>query len=140
MACTSQEAQEPVCLVESFRPYQSTTQSPPQVTHSNVDSAGTRALLKSVLLHGVGIYTADCSFQWSQPIFTADRPGGKSLLLTCQHKSRFNYRKRGVHSPWWRLHLKSPAWVKGEACATGPYRTPTTLGPSTKPGRGNSST
>ena len=56
---------------------------------------------------------------------------GKSLPLICQQQPRLNY-KRKVYSAHTKGALEYPAWVIRGRCATGPYRTPTTLGHTTK--------
>ena len=64
---------------------------------------------------------------------------GKSLPLTCQQQPRLNYKRR-VHG----AHTKGTPWVptlgNRGGCATRPYRTPTTLGNTTKTWSQSSST
>ena len=64
---------------------------------------------------------------------------GKFLPLTCQEQLRLNYKRR-VYS----VHMKGTPRVHSMddrgVCATGPYRTPTTLGRETKTGSQSSST
>ena len=58
---------------------------------------------------------------------------GKSLPLTCQHQPRLNY-KWGVYCPHTKGMPLMPSLGDRGGCATGPYRTPTTLGHMTKTG------
>ena len=64
---------------------------------------------------------------------------GKSLLLFCQQQPSLNYKRR-VYS----AHTKGAPWILSlrarGGCATGPYRTPTTLGHTTKTESHSSST
>ena len=56
----------------------------------------------------------------------------KSLLLTCQHQSRPNYKQRVYYSAHTKGTPGVPSLGDRGGCATGPYRTPTTLGHVTK--------
>ena len=62
---------------------------------------------------------------------------GKSFPLTCQQQPSLKY-KRMVYSAHKKCVPQVPSMVIGDA--TGPYRTPTTLGHTTKTGSQNSST
>ena len=64
---------------------------------------------------------------------------GKSFPLTCQQQSKLNYKRR-VYSAHVDGTPQVPILGDSGSCATGPYRTPTTLGHSTKIGSHRSST
>ena len=55
----------------------------------------------------------------------------KSLPLTCQQQPRLNYKRR-VYSAHMKGAPRVPSLGDRGGCATGPYRTPTTLGHTTK--------
>ena len=79
---------------------------------------------------------------WSQPVLAAVRSRDKLFPLMCQQQSRLNYNRR-VYKPLQGVggmcpSSAQPGWLGG--CATGPYRTPSTLGHTSKPGRCSSST
>ena len=63
----------------------------------------------------------------------------ESLPLICQQQSSLNYKRR-----LYTAHMKGAPWGPSlgdnEGCDTGPYRTPTTLGHTTKTGSHSSST
>ena len=61
---------------------------------------------------------------------------GKSLPLTCQQQPRLNYKRR-LYSAHWK---GVPSLGERGGCVTGPYRTPTTLGHTTKTQSQSSST
>ena len=79
-----------------------------------------------LVLHGGWRLVAGCHNQSLQVTGL-----GKSLPLTCQQQPRSKY-KRWVYS----AHIKGAPWIPSlgdrGGCATGPYRTPTTLGHTTK--------
>ena len=56
---------------------------------------------------------------------------GKSLPLICQQQPRLNY-KRGEYSAHTKSASRVPSLGDRGGCATGPYRTPTTLGHAIK--------
>ena len=56
---------------------------------------------------------------------------GKSLPLTCQQQPRLNYKRRG-YSAHMEGTPRVPSLGDKRGCATVPYRTPTTLGYTTK--------
>ena len=56
---------------------------------------------------------------------------GKSLPLVCQQQPRLNYKRR-VYSAHMKGTPQVPSSGDRGGCATGPYRTPTTLGHTTK--------
>ena len=87
-----------------------------------MDSAGTRAPLKEVLLHGVGPCTADPP-QWL-PVLVAHQLEGKSFPLMCQQQSKLNYNGR-VYTSYRVGGCASGLSILGEhgGCATGPSRT-----------------
>ena len=64
---------------------------------------------------------------------------GKSLPLICQQQPRLNYKKR-VYLAHTKGAPQIPRLGDSGSCATGPYRTPTTLGHTTKTQSQNSST
>ena len=64
---------------------------------------------------------------------------GKSLPLTCQQQSRLNYKRR-VYSAQKKGTPRVPSLGDRGGCATGSYRTPTTLGHTTKTWSQSSST
>ena len=106
------------------------------------DSAGTRALLNK-----------SCSVEWAQLILyggqrlVVNRHSqplqlislGKSLPLTCQEQSRLNCKRR-MYTAHMVGTLQVPSLGDRGGCTTGPYRTPTILGHSSKTGSCNSST
>ena len=97
LACTTQETPEPVHPVDTYRPGQSTTTLP---------------------LHNWSFVEAEAGGQWTQPALAADSLG-KSLPLTCQHQSRFNYKKR-VYSAHMKGTHQVPSLGDRGDCATGP--------------------
>ena len=64
---------------------------------------------------------------------------GKSFPLTCQQQSRLNYKKR-VYSVHMKGTPRVPSLGHRGGCATGPSRTPTILGHTTKTQSHSSST
>ena len=64
---------------------------------------------------------------------------GKSLPLTCQQQARLNYKRR-VYSAHVKGSLQVPSFGDRGSCASGPYRTPTTLSHNTQTGSQSSST
>ena len=64
---------------------------------------------------------------------------GQSLPLTCQQQPRLNYKRR-VYSAHMKGAPQVPSLGDRGDCATGPYRTPTILGHTTKTGSQSSST
>ena len=112
LACTTQETPEPVYPVDSYRPLWSSTALPLH-SWSSMEGRGWRLVVsghrQSLQLIGLG----------------------KPLPLICQQQPRLNYKGR-VYS----AHTKGAPRVHSlgdrGGCATGPYRTPTTLGHTTK--------
>ena len=64
---------------------------------------------------------------------------GKSLPLICQQQPRLNY-KRKMYSTHTKSTPQVPSWGHKGGIVTGPYRTPTTLGHTTKTQSQSSST
>ena len=56
----------------------------------------------------------------------------KSLPLTCQQQSRLNYKRTVVYSAHTKDIPQVPSLGDRGGCVTGPSRTPTTLGHTTK--------
>ena len=56
---------------------------------------------------------------------------GKSLPLTCQQQPNINYKRR-VYSAQRKGTSQVPSLSDRGGCATGPYKTPTSLGQNTK--------
>ena len=64
---------------------------------------------------------------------------GKSLPLICQQQQRLNYKRR-VYSAHMKGAAQVPSLGDRKGCATGPYRTPATLGHTHKTQNQSSST
>ena len=64
---------------------------------------------------------------------------GNSFPLICQQQPRVNYKRR-VYSACMNSTPRVPSLGDRGDCATGPYRTPTTLGHTTKTGSQSNST
>ena len=126
MACTSQEVPEPAHPVDSFRPHQY-HQPPPKATHSRDRLSGHQNPVE-VSLVGPCI---DDPPPWSNLVLAAHKPRGKFLPLRCQQQSTLNYNRK-VYT----AHMGSvpgvPSLGDRGGCPTGPFRTPTTLGHTTK--------
>ncbi|KAF6104320.1 hypothetical protein HJG60_011292 [Phyllostomus discolor] len=115
LAYTTQKTPEPVHLVDSYRPHWSTTTLP------HIADPPQRAEVSG-----------------QQPVLAADWLRYLSPI-DYQEQSRLNYKRR-VYS----AHTKGTSQVLSlgdrRGCATGVYRTPTTLGHTTKTGSHSSST
>ena len=118
MACTTQETLGPVHPVDSYRPHWSTNHPDPA----------------QLILHGGWRLVVSGHSQSLQLTGLS-----KFLPLICQKQPKLNY-KRKVHSAHKKRCISSIQCGDRGGCATGPYRTPTTLGHTTKTWSQSSST
>ena len=139
LACTSQEAREPVYPGTTFRPHQTITQPPPQVTHSRGRPSRHQSLIEvsptpwSQLLHSwsfMGVMASPHNlFSWWQ-IPLIDLP--TAIKAQLQEEGWQSPQGAGVCAP-------GVSSLGDGGDANGLYKTPTTSGHSTKPRRHSSS-
>ena len=118
LACTTQETSGSTHPVDSYRPLSERHHPAPA----------------QLILH-VGWRFVVCGPSQSLQLTGL----GKSFALICQQQPRLNYKRR-VYSVHMECAPQVPSLGDRGSCATGPYRTSTILGYTTKTGTHSSST